>query len=84
MDTGRGLVGNPVLHFVDEACVLKDEALVIKDDLFQRYKSWSDKSGLRPLTKIKFYEQLLSDFPGIVEARPGGGSRHFKGIGLLI
>jgi len=75
---------NPVLHFVDEACVLKDEALVIKDDLFQRYKSWSDKSGLRPLTKIKFYEQLLCDFPGIVEARPGGGSRHFKGIGLLI
>jgi len=75
---------NPVLHFVDAACVLKDEALVIKNDLYQRHKSWCDESGLKPLTKIKFYEQLLSDFPGIVEARPGGGSRHFKGIGLLI
>jgi len=64
--------------------VLDEEALVIKDDLYRKYKSWSGKSGLRPLGKIKFYEQLLSDFPGIVEARPGGGSRHFKGIGLLI
>jgi len=75
---------NPVLSFVDEVCVLKAEALVLKENLYQKYNSWSDELGLRPLTKIKFYEQLLNDFPGIVEARPGGGSRHFKGIGLLI
>ncbi len=75
---------NPVLSFVDEMCVLYDEALVLKDDLYQRYKSWCDESGLKPLSKFKFYQQLLGDFPGIVETRPDGGSRHFKGIGLLI
>ena len=75
---------NPVLHFVDAACVLKDEALVLKEDLHQKYKSWCDELGLRPLSRNKFYKQFLSDFPRIVEARPDGGPRHFKGIGVLI
>jgi len=75
---------NPVLHFVDAVCVLKEEALVLKDNLYQKYKSWCCELGLRPLSKNKFYEQLLSDFPRIVKTRPDGGARHFKGIGLLI
>jgi len=75
---------NPVLTFVEEDCVLKKDELVGKDELFKAYKKYCEESGLRHLSKIKFYQQLLSDFPGIVEARPDGGTRQFKGIGVLI
>ena len=75
---------NPLLIFVEEYCVLNENAMVGKDNLFMAYKKYCYESGLRHLSKIKFYYQLLNDFPKISESRPDGGRRHFKGIGLLI
>jgi len=75
---------NPVLTFVDEFCILDKEALVGKDELYQAYKEYSEDSRLRSLSRPKFYDHLLRDYPTIKESRPDAGKRFFKGIGLLI
>ena len=74
---------NPVANFVDEACGLNKSFKVGKNSLYQGYVQYCSNSGLRPTSNIKFYRQLLSDYPQIVEKRPEGGERCFVGIDLL-
>lgn len=74
---------NPVLMFVDEKCNFGELESVWKTEIYSRYAEWCKESGLRQLSKIRFYSQLLSDFPVITEGKPkGGGKREFRGIGM--
>ena len=71
---------NPVLTFVDEMCKLGKENIIKKMDLYKIYSEWCQESGLRKLGKIKFYNQLLSDFHSITEQKING-PWYFVGIG---
>jgi hypothetical protein len=62
---------------------LDDFEIVMKTNLYSNYAEWCKESGLRHLSKIRFYNQIMSDFPMITETKPkGGGKREFRGIGL--
>ena len=71
---------NPLLLFVEERCLIQDGSIIEKGQLYFDYDNWSKNSGLRPLSKVKFYRQLLEDFPTVKEDT--FGKRTFKGIGL--
>jgi len=73
---------NPLLLFIEERCFIKDGSKIEKGQLYSNYTLWSKNSGLRPLSKVKFYRQLLEDFPTVKEDT--FGKRTFKGIGLRI
>ncbi len=53
---------NNVLLFVSEECEIEDGARIPSDDLFEAYKAWCDKNGLRALGAPKFQEQLLHKY----------------------
>ena len=74
---------NPVLTFVDDDCLLRDDCETGKTALYRAYVDYCKEAGFRPLSQVRFYSQLLADFPGISETRPDGGARMFNGIGLL-
>jgi len=77
---------NPVLSFVEETCETDNPSPscpVSKDELYKAYRNYCDDSGLMSLSKPKFYDQLLRDFPSIKEIRPHGGIRYFEGIELI-
>ena len=74
---------NPILTFADECCQFGDEKKVLKSQLYWRYTASCEESGLRSLSKIKFYGQLISDFPQISEIRPDGRERYFVGISTI-
>lgn len=71
---------NPLILFVEERCLIQDGSIIEKGQLYLDYDNWSKNSGLRPLSKVKFYRQLLEDFPTVKEDT--FGKRTFKGIGL--
>jgi putative DNA primase/helicase len=76
---------NPVLMFVDERCNLDENQSVWKTELYTRYAEWCKESGLKQLSKIRFYNQLSSDFPAITEGQPkNNGNREFRGIGMKV
>ena len=73
---------NPVLLFVEEKCVTKEKARVSPPHLYKEYTEWIDESGLKPLGKTNFYEQIVTNF-GVIRKRPTGESKElFYGIGL--
>ena len=74
---------NPVLVFVDEECNFDPVLTVLKTDLYGKYSTWCKASGLRQLSKIRFYAQIMADFPTIKEKKPKeGGQREYAGIDL--
>ena len=79
---------NPVLNFVTERCELKPSIMTGKADLYKSYKEFcKDEAGVKPLSRMKFFRQLLNDFPWLEEIRPyssGSRVRYISGIDLLI
>jgi len=76
---------NPVLMFVDERCNLDENQSVWKTEIYTRYAEWCKESGLKQLSKMRFYNQLLVDFPNVVERQPKeNGNREFRGIGMKV
>jgi putative DNA primase/helicase len=69
---------NPVLNFVEEVCEISEDFSVGRDELYRKYQDWSQDSGLKPLGKIKFYQQIRLDFPEITDDTHGVNS--FRGI----
>jgi phage/plasmid-associated DNA primase len=72
---------NPVLSFVEEVCEIDSDSSVGRGDLYSAYREWSKDSGLKPLGKIKFYQQIRQDFPQITEDTHGVNS--FNGIEIV-
>jgi P4 family phage/plasmid primase-like protien len=69
---------NPVRNFVEELCKLGEGFSAYRDELFQEYQQWSKDSGLKALSKIKFYRQIRQDFPTIRDDTHGRNK--FSGI----
>jgi P4 family phage/plasmid primase-like protien len=49
---------NPLLLYVEEGCQFGPDRHVYPDELFRNYADWCKASGVKPLGKIKFYEQV--------------------------
>ena len=76
---------NNVLMFVGEQCHLEQDARIKSDDLFEAYKKWCEKCGLRALGAPKFQEQLMQKWK-ITKAKgtwPGGRYMTLHGIRLM-
>jgi putative DNA primase/helicase len=78
---------NPVLAFLEEKCCQGAQYKVPAPMLFTEYKAWSADSAHRPLSKSRFYEQIINLCDQVKEkqridwgtSRPWG----FVGIGLV-
>jgi P4 family phage/plasmid primase-like protien len=79
---------NPLLLYVEEGCVFGPDCGVYPEELFRNYCDWCKASGVKPLGKIKFYEQMKLQFGSKVsrERRRINGEldtrERFAGIGI--
>ena len=76
---------NPVLLFVDECCELDPEYFVKTTALYDSYKDWCEDGHNRPLSRNRFYDQLMIHFPLVRKdrSRETDSRIHiFRGIGL--
>lgn len=51
---------NSALLFVDECCVLDAEAEYPREDLFQSYRDYCNKNGLKPMSQANFNKDVES------------------------
>jgi putative DNA primase/helicase len=49
---------NSALSFVEECCVLKDGAECVREDLFQSYREYCNKNGLKPMSQANFNKDV--------------------------
>lgn len=75
---------NPVLLFVDDCCKLEPHCFVKPPDLYVRYKNWCEEGKNRPLSRNRFYDQILIHYPKVEKTRGADDekARIYKGIGL--
>ncbi len=70
---------NPVTTFVEEACILDSTEMEYRTDIYNAYSTWCNESGVKRLSKSKFYEQLASDYQQLSSKKCQGG-RYIEGI----
>lgn len=74
---------NPVLTFFDECCILGDGKMVAPQKLFEKYLSWCTEGKNRPMSRNRFYAQVLLHCKTVRKAQVGPErQRVFTGIGL--
>ena len=77
---------NPVLAFLEEKCCQGAQHKVPAPLLFAEYKAWSADSAHKPLSKSRFYEQIINLCDHVKEKTRidwnGSRPRGFIGIGL--
>jgi len=74
---------NPFLIFVEESCQFAPERYVPCQEFYKTYKTWCQEAGHRNLSRNKFYEQVLQNFPQVKKGKASDGAiRVFRGIGL--
>jgi putative DNA primase/helicase len=69
-----------VKMFVDECCVLEESLTTLKDELYQAYNSWCQKSGLKAFGIIKFNQQIAKSHDDI--RKKGDTNKRWVGIGI--
>ena len=75
---------NPVLLFVEDCCILSPAASVKPKHLYNEYKAWCEEGKNRPLSRNRFYDQIMIHFPSIEKRQTGElRERKYHGIGLL-
>ncbi len=67
--------------FLDERCVLQDNAQATAGDLFKMYREWAEAAGERAVSRTRFGLQLAER--GLTKSRGHGGRTVWKGVGLL-
>lgn len=74
---------NPVLLFFDECCVVGDDRFVAPQKLYDTYLDWCNSGKQRPMSRNRFYSQLLLHFKAVRRSQIGPNRmRVFTGIGL--
>lgn len=68
--------------FLEECCIVKDDAFTDKQRMYDEYSRWCFESGYKALGKYKFYNRIENK-TSAVDYRPKGGKRYYKGIALL-
>jgi putative DNA primase/helicase len=76
----------PVLNFVEDECELGPDYSVKRDELFDHYKAWCERSGHRPMSKSAFVTALEDADPTIKCRRPsaedGSEKRRYVFFGI--
>ena len=80
---------NPVMLFVDESCVLAEQAHVKPPSLYREYVEWCKEGNNRPLARNRFYDQIMMQYPAVTRKTLRGiddakNERVFHGIGIMI
>jgi P4 family phage/plasmid primase-like protien len=76
---------NPVLIFIEEQCQVGSKQKVGSVEIYEEYKKWCHDGMNRPLSRNKFHDQILMNFPSVTKGRIGSEDnqkRGFSGIGL--
>lgn len=73
---------NNVVTFVEERCIISAFSRVTKQELYDEYVFWCDRSGYKSLGIKKFYKRVMAEY-NLTEGREYSQPRHFSGIGLL-
>jgi putative DNA primase/helicase len=64
---------SPIRAFVQEHCVIGEQAQADRDELFKAWKGWCEAQGRDHAgTKVSFGRQLSAAFPGIKRSQPRG------------
>ena len=78
------LRGNVLGSFIEECCILSEDARVFNTDLYTAFLSFCTRNGLEPLPRNKFYE-LLSGIPHVMAKRLRIGSDNRQGhVGIAL
>jgi len=76
---------NPALLYIDEQCDIEVGGEVGSSELYEDYKRWCADGGNRALSRNKFQDQILINYPTVEKGWIGlatSRKRAFKGIGL--
>lgn len=77
---------NPVLCFVEDACVLGEHQEAEKEKLYKSYKKYTGENGYMALGAENFFRELYSAVANIKQSRPrqkdGSRPRYISGIGV--
>jgi putative DNA primase/helicase len=60
---------NSVLSFVEEFCEVAESKVVVRDDLFTRYKEYCNNAGLRPVSQANFNKEIETSCTGVQRSR---------------
>ena len=71
---------DPVASFAAECLIVGDDLHLPRTRVFERYRTWCEDNGNRPLAASKFYDRLLGTLP-TVRASKAGGERRLVGVG---
>lgn len=66
---------NSALLFVDECCELNEEAEYPREDLFQQYRDYCNKNGLKSMSQANFNKDVESISPSITRKTDRLGKR---------
>lgn len=79
-------LNNPVMCFVEDACVLGDDHIVDRDTLFKEYRTYCSANGYVPFSKENFFRELYAAQSHLTTCRPRannpGRHRMVKGIDI--
>lgn len=75
---------NNVLNFVDEVCSINPANFVTYEDSYAKYQSWCKESGVSPVKRKSFVNEIYENFKdfGVTRHRSHLG-RGLKGINLI-
>jgi P4 family phage/plasmid primase-like protien len=71
---------DPFLWFIEEKCDFGEEHVVGRQHLYHVYQQWCAFSGVRAMTKPKFFERIRETYHSVTEDTYG--KNKFKGIGV--
>ena len=74
---------NSALMFLSEGCEVADGFECVREQLFERYRDYCSKNGLKPMSQGNFNRDVESSDTRIFRARDKVGSRHtWRGVRL--
>ena len=72
---------NSVLSFVEEYCEIREDGIVARDDLFQRYREFCISAGMKPVSQTNFNREIEAGCPTATRSRDKLSKRRaWKGI----
>lgn len=74
---------NSALLFVEECCVVDSDAGSVREEVFDRYRDYCSRNGLRAMSQTNFNKDVESIAPTIRRATDNVASRRiWRGLGL--
>lgn len=74
---------NSALLFVEECCVVEPDAVSVREEVFDRYREYCARNGLRAMSQTNFNKDIEGIAPTIHRATDNIASRRiWRGLGL--